>query len=97
MLTEQVKKLRETAAELCQYGTHFGYSVTRDPLMRDAACQMVSAADTIDNLRNRLETCELEINADMTAIKCSKCGYVVPKGTDLMSVRYCSGCGRKVV
>ena len=41
--------------------------------------------------------CELEINTDMTAVKCSKCGYVVPKGTDLMSVKYCAGCGRKVV
>lgn len=98
MLTEQAKKLRETAAELCQYGTHFGYSVTRDPLMRDAARQMVNAADTIENLRNRLtDMCELEINTDMTAIKCSRCGYVVPKGTDLMSVHYCAGCGRKVI
>ena len=42
-------------------------------------------------------TCELEINTDMTAIRCSKCGYVLPKGTNLMGVRYCAGCGRKVV
>ena len=42
-------------------------------------------------------TCELETNTDMTVIQCSKCGYVVPKGTDLMGVRYCAGCGRKVV
>lgn len=42
-------------------------------------------------------TCELEINTDVNAIRCSKCGYVVPKGTDLMGIRYCASCGRKVV
>ena len=42
-------------------------------------------------------TCELEINTDMTAIRCSKCGYVLPKGTNLMGVRYCAGCGAKVM
>ena len=89
MLTEHVKQLHERAKELRQGDWSDGV---------DDARLMDDAANTIENLRNRLtETCELEINTDMTAIKCSGCGYVVPKGTNLMSVKYCAGCGRQVV
>ena len=42
-------------------------------------------------------TCELELNTDMTAVRCDACGHVMPPGTDLMSVNYCPNCGRKVV
>lgn len=106
MLTEQIKRLRETAAELCQYGTHFGYSVTRDPLMRDAARQMVEAADTIENLRNRLtETCHMVLKDDHEEYgesffvwwECDECGGVLPNGFGTPEVRYCPNCGRKVV
>lgn len=40
-------------------------------------------------------TCELEFNTDMTAIRCSKCGYELPYGSDLMQTRFCGGCGAK--
>lgn len=41
-------------------------------------------------------TCEFELNTDMTAIRCDKCGYELPKGTDLKATRFCGGCGRRV-
>ena len=40
-------------------------------------------------------TCELELNTDMTAIRCDKCGYELPKGTNLKATRFCGGCGRR--
>jgi hypothetical protein len=39
--------------------------------------------------------CEMEINIDMTAIQCDKCGYKIPKGTDLKKTRFCGGCGKE--
>jgi hypothetical protein len=100
MLTEQCAKLRKTAYEVeCLKNDTIGM-LTRDSLiLADTAIQLREAADTIADLRGLLneQTCELEINTDMTAVKCSRCGYVVPKGTNLMSVRYCAGCGRQVV
>ena len=42
-------------------------------------------------------TCEFELNTDMTAIKCSECGYKLPKGADLTATNFCGGCGAKVV
>ena len=39
--------------------------------------------------------CEFELNTDMTAIRCDKCGYELPKGTDLKATRFCGGCGRR--
>ena len=41
-------------------------------------------------------TCEFELNTDMTAIRCDKCGYELPKGTDLKATRFCGGCGSQV-
>lgn len=94
MLTGQAQRLRTVADQMDKVlsGKYDAINPsTISPLLRDAA-------DTIEDLRNRLtETCELEINTDMTAVKCSRCGYVVPKGTNLMNVKYCAGCGRKVV
>lgn len=43
------------------------------------------------------ETCELEMSTDATYIRCDKCYYRVPKGSNLASIRYCAGCGRRVV
>ena len=40
--------------------------------------------------------CVFEINTDATAIKCSSCGYSLPKGTDLDDTRFCGGCGQAV-
>ena len=40
--------------------------------------------------------CVFEINTDATAIKCSSCGYSLPKGTDLGDTRFCGGCGKAV-
>ena len=40
--------------------------------------------------------CVFEINTDATAIKCSSCGYSLPKGTDLGDTRFCGGCGKSV-
>lgn len=42
-------------------------------------------------------TCEFEINTDMTAVKCSECGYKLPKGADLATTRFCGGCGKRCV
>ena len=100
MLTEQTKELRKTAYEVENIKNDTIGLLTRDRLtLAYAAKQMREAADTIADLRLQLmeQTCELEINTDMTAVKCSRCGYVVPKGSNLMSVRYCAGCGRQVV
>lgn len=44
----------------------------------------------------REEECEFGINTDATAIRCSKCGYQLPVGTDLEGTRFCGGCGRPV-
>jgi len=41
-------------------------------------------------------TCEFELNTDMTAIRCDKCDYELPKGTDLKATRFCGGCGKAV-
>ena len=41
-------------------------------------------------------TCEFELNTEMTAIRCDKCGYELPKGTDLGATRFCGGCRRAV-
>lgn len=40
--------------------------------------------------------CEMKIDIDMNAIRCSKCGYKLPFGTDLGETRFCGGCGRRV-
>lgn len=40
--------------------------------------------------------CEFELNTDMSAIRCSSCGYKLPKGTDLGDTRFCGGCGKAV-
>ena len=41
--------------------------------------------------------CEFELNTDMDAIRCDKCGYELPVGTSLRAMRYCGGCGRRCV
>lgn len=93
MLTGQVEKLRKRAKELRQGDWSDG---------ADDARLMDDAADTIENLRNRLtETCR---NADACAeaggmwhsprFVCSECGAVY-----VMSdyARFCPSCGRQVV
>lgn len=40
--------------------------------------------------------CEFELNTDMSAIRCSACGYELPKGTNLLETRFCGGCGKAV-
>ena len=45
---------------------------------------------------NPTETCELEISTDMTAIRCSKCGWKVPKKANLANINFCQKCGRRV-
>lgn len=41
-------------------------------------------------------TCKFELNIDMTAIRCSACGYELPKGTNLLATRFCGGCGKVI-
>ena len=54
-------------------------------------------ADELDEVDAKVPgTCELELNTDMTAVRCDACGHVMPPGTDLMSVNYCPNCGRLV-
>lgn len=104
MLTEQTKKLRNKANDLRERFTftRYGGAVSRDSLAYEAASLMEDAADTIENLRNRLtETCR---NADARAeaggvwhsprFVCSECRAVY-----VMSdcVRFCPNCGRRVV
>lgn len=38
--------------------------------------------------------CEFELNTDMTAIRCDKCGYELPAGVSLSKTKRCGGCGR---
>lgn len=40
--------------------------------------------------------CKFELDLSMKVIRCSRCGYSLPAGTDLRSTRYCGGCGRRV-
>lgn len=42
-------------------------------------------------------TCALEINTDMSAIRCGKCGYEVSRGTVLQDVKFCPNCGARVI
>lgn len=42
-------------------------------------------------------TCELEINTDMSAIICTRCGCDIPKGTNLLKLERCPNCHAKVV
>lgn len=92
MLTTQVKRLR-TAADQLDKVLHGRFDAiepsTIPPMMREAA-------DTIENLRNRLtETCEL-VNAGDGKCICFECGY---KALDEWwnGFKYCPNCGRKVV
>lgn len=41
-------------------------------------------------------TCKLELATDMESIRCSACGYKLPKGTDLKATKFCGGCGCEV-
>ena len=45
---------------------------------------------------NPVQTCELEISTDMTDVRCSKCGWKVPKKANLANINFCQNCGRKV-
>lgn len=85
MLSEQIDELRLMGDGQADKG-----EFTVATLLREAA-------DTIESLRDRLQggTCEFELNTDMTAIRCDKCGYELPKGTDLKATRFCGGCGRR--
>lgn len=105
MLTSQCDKLRETAADLRAHSTFvgFGGAVNRDPMLFDAAQQMEDAADTIEELRNRLTDVALchNIAPDYLDFLCDSCGFVhyhsdENDGGDGNRWLYCPNCGRKV-
>ena len=55
-------------------------------------------ADAFESLNLRHErTGELDFNIDMSAIRCTACGFELPKGSPLTEIRYCFHCGAKVV
>lgn len=91
MLSAQTKRLRKVADDLDFY------TITRD--IHTASILMRDAADTIDELRERLqETCH---NAHQDSIEdlavwfeCSECGVTYIEVTPM---NFCPSCGRRVV
>jgi rubrerythrin len=84
MLTAQVENLRIMAR------------LVRDYDYREISRTLREAADTIENLRNRLtdQTCH-NVARDREDLVCSVCGcYVENIGFDWS---YCPSCGRRVV
>lgn len=75
-------------------------------LKYDYDSMSTSLEDAIDNIAYELEqaiaatlgsgTCKLELATDMESIRCSACGYKLPKGTDLKATKFCGGCGCEV-
>lgn len=113
MLTEQTKKLRKTAYEVENIKNDTIGLLTRDSrTLADAVMQMRDAADTIENLRNRLtETCHdlsgTGANGEQV-FHCSECGCVMSlydlDGANVLCTnhvfdypRYCPNCGRMVI
>lgn len=77
--------------------------LVRDYDYKEISRMLREAADTIISLRDRLQdaelglgTCKLELATDMESIRCSVCGYKLPKGTDLKATKFCGGCGCEV-
>ena len=104
MLSTQIDNLRLMARLVLDYEPA---EIRR--ALREAADTIESLRDRLQNLafergmRDAMENatmgrgeCEFEINIDMTAIRCSACGYELPKGTSLRSTRFCGGCGKAV-
>lgn len=109
MLTAQVGKLRETAANLRAHSTFvgFGGGVNINHEMVDAARQMEDAADTIENLRDRLAepwTCRMDFidtferydGDEEYLCECSVCGGKSWEPAHDLP-QYCRKCGAKVV
>ena len=102
MLTKQTKRLRETADEVKRIKDNNVDWLWRDAItLDDAVKEMREAADTIENLRNRLtETCRnvAEYPEDgfwpSPHFKCDVCGAT---HVSMEYVHYCPNCGRKVV
>ena len=110
MLTAQCGKLRETAAYLRAHSTFVGFDglVSINHEMVDAARQVEDAADTIENLRDRLtdtkevETCRMEQVLDCDELpqprfwQCHGCGETFIHQRAWYPT-YCPECGRKRV
>ena len=109
MLTAQCGKLRETAANLRAHSTFVGFGgvVNRDPALFDAARQMEDAADTIENLLDRLAepwTCRMDFidtferydGDEEYLCECSVCGGKSWEPAHDLP-QYCRKCGAKVV
>ena len=89
MLTAQCDKLRKRATELRQGRWSDG---------ADDAALMDDAANTIENLRNRLtETCH-DVGFAPYFFECSECGKTHLRNAAYVDMpNYCPECGRKVV
>lgn len=110
MLTEQTKKLRKTADEVKRIKDNNVDWLWRDAItLEDAVKEMRDAANTIENLRNRMtETCHMTlcaVGSDYARYRCSECEQetmaprVVVEGVSCGYERpsYCVNCGRQVV
>ena len=104
MLTAQCDMLREIADEVERIKHNNADWLWRDGItLTDAARELREAADTIENLRNRLTDvvpCH-NVAPDYLDFLCDSCGFVHyhsdanddGEGNDW---RYCPECGRKV-
>lgn len=112
MLSAQCVGLRVTANMLDEFGISMGYDTTTSAFIaHDISERMREAADTIESLRDRLQTvggtCEFVDNGDgePSPPKCSVCGYDpgiyecawYEGGTYRYERNYCPNCGCKVL
>jgi rubrerythrin len=99
MLTAQCDGLRETADEVERIKHNNADWLWRDGItLTDAARELRDAADTIENLRNRLtETCH-DVGFAPYFFECSECGKTHLRNAAYVDMpNYCPECGRKVV
>jgi rubrerythrin len=99
MLTAQCDGLRETADEVERIKHNNADWLWRDGItLVDAARELRDAADTIENLRNRLtETCH-DVGLAPYFFECSECGKTHLRNAAYVDMpNYCPECGRKVV
>ena len=86
--TLTVEQVEKAISDCCTYASYDGCTYYASGIRLQAIADELSA-------ELGSGTCELELNTDMTAIRCDKCGYELPKGTDLKATRFCCGCGRR--
>ena len=94
-------KIRSNAQKYCSKECRDAYLLERRKRIHREVAECSNRRDRIHGgatERNGRDAgaCEFEIDIDMAAIKCDRCGYSLPMGTDLSMTRFCGGCGRKV-